>query len=195
MEPQPSSDEPGSIRELIQQFEVRLDQLVREYEQYFLGRRRRAPEPLRAELRQTLARLTQRPIPSTRDRFRFQTLAARFRSYQHRWDQVLRQIEEGTYAPHRFRAALHGLPGGHGAREPEASADSGTASPDEIHRALVEARLACGQPTDGLTAERVRALLEEQRERIRATHGCRDVTFRVVVEGGRARLKARPVRT
>lgn len=190
MNPQAAPGDAASLRELIQQFELRLDQLAREYEQYFLGRRRRAPEPLRAELRQLVARLTQRPIPSTRDRFRFQTLAARFRTYQHRWDQVLRQIEEGTYAPHHFRAALHGR---RPAAEGPAPAEAASASPDEIHRALVEARQACGQPTGGLTPERVRALLEEQRERIRATHGCRDVAFRVVVEGGRARLKARPV--
>ena len=191
MPPQPELGDPGSIRELIAQFEVRLDQLAREYEQYFLGRRRRAPEPLRAELRQTVARLTQRPIPSTRDRFRFQTLAARFRTLQHRWDQVLRQIEEGTYAPHQFRAALHGV----GEPAPGRAAEPAGSDPDEIHRALVEARRACGQPTAGLTPQRVRALLEKQRERIRATHGCRDVAFRVVVEGGRARLKARPLRT
>ncbi len=191
MAPQVTPGDPAPLRERIEQFEVRLDELAREYEQYFLGRRRRAPEPLRSELRQMLARLAQRPIPSTRDRFRFQTLAARFRTYQHRWDQVLRQIEEGTYAPHQFRATLHERQPPAGG--PELPAGRG-ATPEEIHRALVEARLACGQPTGGLTPERVRALLEAQRERIRAAHGCREVVFRVAIEGGRARLKARPVR-
>jgi hypothetical protein len=46
---------------------------------------------------------------------------------------------------------------------------------------------------EGLTRPKLEALLRKQEQELRAKLGCAGVAFRVTVEDGQARLKARPV--
>jgi hypothetical protein len=63
-----------------------------------------------------------------------------------------------------------------------------------VFQQLVDARMACGQGVDGMTRQKVAALLRKQEEEMRKKHGVGEVQFRVVVEKGKAKLKASPVR-
>ncbi len=62
-----------------------------------------------------------------------------------------------------------------------------------MHRAYVEARAACGQNAE-VPREKLAQLLQKQEAALREKFGCQGVRFRVVVEDGRARLKAAPIR-
>jgi hypothetical protein len=189
------------VEEDLQLLDVKIKQLRNEYEQYFFGSRPREPQLLRGEVQKMVAYYANVPIQNTRLRFRFNSLQARLFAFRRHWDTVLRRIEEGSYERHLFRADLH-------ARERTAGAEPGAATPaapeapaappaspppDDLFAAYVEARRRCGQSTDRLDRGRLDALVEEQRRALVARHGCRDVSFRVVVEGGRAKLKATPV--
>jgi hypothetical protein len=67
-----------------------------------------------------------------------------------------------------------------------------TSSDDEICSAYLEARQACGQ--GAVDSQKVSALLDKQRDALREKYGCKDVKFRVVVESGKTKLKATPIR-
>ena len=58
----------------------------------------------------------------------------------------------------------------------------------------MEAREATGQGRAGLSRERLASQLAEQTAQLRERFGVSEVRFRVVVEDGRAKLKATPVR-
>jgi hypothetical protein len=173
--------------------DARMKMLRNEYEQYFLGSRKREPQLLRGEVQKIISYYANVPIRNTGHRFKFNNLRARYFAFRRHWDYTQRKIEDGTYDRHRFQAELHererGIAGSE--REERAAPAAGERGDlDQLYSAWIEARKATGQPTAGLTREKLAAQLEQQTATIRQRFGAADVRFRVVVEDGRAKLKA-----
>jgi hypothetical protein len=181
------------VEEDLQLIDVKMKQVRNEYEQYFLGTRKREPSQLRGEVTKMVNYYTNVPIQNTGFRFRFNNLRARFFSFRRYWDDTLRKIEEGRYERHLFRANLHERSR---SGAPKASSRPGKAEgKSDLFERYLEARQACGQGAEGVTREKLQALLAKQEKQIRERFGVAKVNFRVVVEDGRAKLKASPVRT
>jgi hypothetical protein len=188
----------ADIEEDLNLLDARLKQVRVEYEQYFLGTRKREPQLVRGEVQKIISYYANVPIRNTGHRFRFNNLRSRFFAFRRHWDDTQRKIEDGSYERHRFQANLH---------ERERGVASEPASPgtppmqgaqgelDRLFDAWVEARTGAGQPTAGLSRERLAAQLEQQSAAIRERFGASEVHFRIVVEDGRAKLKATPVST
>jgi hypothetical protein len=181
----------------LQMLDVKLKTLRIEYEQYFLGARKREPEQLRGEVNKVVAFYANAPIRNTALRFLFNNLRARYFTFKRLWDETCRKIEEGTYDRHLFKAELHERERAdkrkqRGAAAPAAAAPAG--GEDALFAEYVGARNGTGQGAAGLTREKFGALIKQQEEAIRAKFGAAKVSFRVVVEGGRAKLKATPVK-
>jgi hypothetical protein len=179
-----------TIDEELQQLEIKIKQLKLDYEHYFLGTRPREPGQLRSDVQKTIFRHTNKPIQNTAARFRFNSINSRFQAFKRQWDLTTRQIEAGTYKRHVFKANLH-------EREREQSsvnqtnvgrpaAEQGTA----LFEAYRDAALACGQNIKGLTPDKLQAVVAKQEATLRKKLGCDKVDFRVVVEGGKVKLKA-----
>lgn len=177
--------------------DAKIKHLKLEYEQYFMGARKREPQILRGEVQKIVNYYANVPIRNTGHRFKFNNLRARFFAFRRHWEGTLRKIEDGRYEKHRFQAELHDRERRNAKGEKPASAGAGPAGKqdvDQLFDAWVGAREATGQKTTGLTREKLQAQLEQQRSSLRERLGVADVRFRVVVEGGRAKLKASPVR-
>jgi hypothetical protein len=172
------------ISQDLQLLENKIKQAKFEYNQYFMGNRPREPQIVRGEVQKIVAYWSNLPIRNTANRFRFNNLCARFFTFRRQWDEIIRKIDEGTYEPHnkmaKRRVAM---------AEP---APRATSSDDEICSAYLEARQACGQ--GAVDSQKVSALLDKQRDALREKYGCKDVKFRVVVESGKTKLKATPIR-
>jgi hypothetical protein len=165
----------------------KLKQLKFEYDQYFIGFRPREPVLLRGDVNKLVARYSNTGIQNTALRFKFNNLCARFFAMRRQWDAVLRQIEEGTYRRHIFKAKLH-------ERERGAASEPVAAPPEDLFESYLAARRDCGEEVKGLTRERLDQLVETQRAAIQARFRCSEVRFRVVIESGRTKLKATPVK-
>ena len=171
----------------------KLKQLKLEYDQYFIGLRPREPVLLRGDVNKIVARYSNTGIQNTALRFRFNNLCARFFAMRRQWDAVLRQIEEGTYQRHVFKAKLHERERG----VARGATPAGAAPPPEdldLFEAYLAARRDCGEEVKGLTRERLDQLVATQRAAIQERFRCREVRFRVVIENGRTKLKATPVK-
>lgn len=180
------------IPEDITHLEQGLNELIIKYEQYFLGLEKR--EPLR--LLETVERLVRKyanvKIVNTMLNFKYTSLVSRLNSYKQYWNRILRLMDEGKYSRDRFRMAIH-------QRGTEAEKPVAPASPasmvsretDALFHQFVEARRACNLPADSITREMVSAAIERQRPAIEARYGDAAVEFRVVVEGGVPKIKAR----
>jgi hypothetical protein len=180
----------------LQVLETKLKQLKLDYEQYFLGTRPREPAQGRSEVQKLFTIYSNTPIQNTALRFRFNSLAARYFALRRQWDLVLRQIEEGSYSRHVFKADLHDR--ARPAKAPAAAAPAtpnAVAAPDfqDVYKDYLAACRSTGEDTKSLTQERMDKVLKGQADAIRKQYGCEEVKFRVVVEGGKARLKATPV--
>ena len=184
-----SSASNAAIEEELRSLDLKLGQLRRDYDQYFLGARPREPVQLRGEVNKAIARLSNTAIQNTRLRFKFSSLCSRYQAFKRQWDETQRKIEAGTYDRHRFRAdrRLSGPPAGRAASQATGGED--------LYQAYLDARLACGQPTKGLTREKIEQQLVEQRQQLARRFGEEaQFQFRVAVEDGKVRLKARRIR-
>jgi hypothetical protein len=179
----------------------KMKQLKLDYDRYFLGSRPREPVLLRAELDKLIAVYSNQAIPNIALRFRFSSLCSRYQAFKRQWNETLRKIEQGSYERHRFKADLHERERAEPAGvDPSARPDptaTGRAGPgDEVglaadlFGAYRAAREACGQDTRSLTPEALERVLERQREALRERYGDAEFRFRVVIEEGRAKIKA-----
>lgn len=180
-----------------------LDQLVKrlriEYEQYFAGTLRRPPQLLQGKVQKIIVKFAAQPPRNTRQKFRFNQLNSRYQVFRQQWGRTQRQIEQGTYKPHQFKARMRDRERGADTLSPAAAAGSGEANAparkkggvDQLYDALMSARRKTGDHDAGIDRERLASLVRKQTESIRAKHGSEArVKFRVVVEGGKAKVKA-----
>jgi hypothetical protein len=175
-----------ALDEELRILDMKLRQLKVDYEHYFLGRQPREPIGLRSEVQKQFVRFSGMPIRNTAARFRFNSLNARFQAMKRQWDATLRQIESGTYKRHVFKAKLH----------EQAGPSSAAVSEDRSERLKTlfesyrEAAQECGQNVDNLTPAVLQAAIARQEAAVRKKLGCDEVEFRVVVSGGKVKLKA-----
>jgi hypothetical protein len=179
--------------ELLQELDQNLTRLRIEYEQYFAGAGKREPQVLRGKVQKLITRFVNEPPRNSGQKFRFNTLNSRFQIYRQLWGRTLREIEAGTYKPHRFRADMHDVErGAEGAPAPvEARPPAPRGGVERLLDALLEARRKTGEPQVAMDREKLARIVAQQTETLRKQHGDdARVTFRVAIESGRAKLKA-----
>ena len=177
-----------TIDEELKLLDHKLNQLKREYEQYFLGTRPRSPVLLAGEVRKIIARLSNTAIQNTGMKFKFSSICSRYQAFNRQWQETLRKIDQGTYERHQFKARLHEreAPG----ETPKAAPKGAKLDDPSVYESYVEARRACGQAVDNLSPAKLEAVLRKQEQALRSRYGDSEVRFRVVVEDGKAKLKA-----
>lgn len=172
--------------------EIKLNQLKLEYEKYFLGTRPTEPAQHRSEVQKIVIKWSNTRITNTAQRFKFNSLNGRFQAFKRQWDNVLRQIEAGTYKRHVFKADLRDRERGLGVDRTggapgEAGGDDSRADLFETYR---DAMMATGQDVSGLTPDKLQKALAKQEAAVKKKLGCDSVDFKVVVSGGKVKLKA-----
>jgi len=192
---------PATTAEIAEELIVldnKLKQLKFEYEQYFMGSRPREPVLLRGDVQKIVAKYSNTGIQNTALRFKFNNLCSRLFAMRRQWDEVLRKIEAGTYQRHVFKAKLHEKQrDDHGTTPQTGATSAGNETTDggsDLFDAYRNAKGSCGEDVSSLSREKLDQILAKQRDAIRTKTGCADVRFRVVVEDGKAKLKATPVK-
>lgn len=183
------SDSIDYIEEDIVSLDIKLGQLKREYEQYFLGTRPREPVMLAGDVRKLMARISNQAIRNTGLKFKFSSLCSRYQAFNRQWQDTLRKMEQGTYDRHRFKAKIHSE-SPPPPRPTSAPVRGSSADDPELFAAYTEARQACGEDVKKLTPKKLQAVLKKQEKNLRARYGDSEVRFRVVVEDGKAKVKA-----
>lgn len=186
----------------LDELEQRMFVLKINYEKYFSGIERIEPLRERDDVKRLIRDLGELRTGNSTQRFRLQTLKARFQSLELYWTRNLVMVERGTHPKMRFRADART----NGAKTPETlSAEQRevlrqrqeTAEREErayraVYDAFLAARAQVGQSTD-LAFETMRDTLRTQARQIKSNFQCETVKFRVVLEDGKARVKAVPV--
>jgi hypothetical protein len=189
----------ATVEEDLFELDRKLKQLKLDYEQYFLGTRPREPSMLRGEVQKMITIFTSTPIQNTGLRFKFSSICSRFQAFKRQWDETLRKIEAGTYKRHRFKADLHEkqrLQKAQHQLDAEAATPGSSASGGgDLFVDYRDARDSCGQGTSGLTQQKLDQVIEKQTAQLRQRFGNdAEFRFRVVVEDGKAKLKASKVK-
>lgn len=207
----------------LDEFEKRLFLLKIQYDKFFAGLEPVEPVRERDELRRVMRDLLQVPMTNSRQKFMMQNLRARFSGMELFWMRNLSMVERGVHPKQRFRAdkkerqrleaeearlraagqgesgpdgeGTEPLPTGRpvAPRPPASRQEREDAGYKAVFDKYLEARASCGQGTN-LEFAAVRDALKKQVEVLRTQHEASTVRFRVVVEEGKARIKAVPVK-
>jgi hypothetical protein len=181
------------IQEDIAFLESSISELIVKYEQYFLGIEKREPLKLCEDIERFIRRYNTSTIVNTMMKFKFNTLSGKFSSYKQYWTRINRLIEEGKYSRDRFKMARHLS---EGVLHPPADLHEKKQGNDIeiVFQHYLEARRKCNLPTDNISRDTMFSVIEKQRETLRSKHHCAEVEFRVVIENGAPKLKARPAK-
>lgn len=190
------------LHNLLEEFERRMFLLKLNYEKYFSGIERIEPLKEREDTKRFLRDLMQEPMTNTMQKHKFTSLRARFNSLDLYITRNMVMIERGTHPKMKFRANLRD--------QQRKDAEIKRAQLQERRRAFserqkqdlayktaydkfMEARGKCGQSTD-MSFDALKNSLNKQVRMIKSKYKCERVNFRVSIEGGKAKMKAIPVK-
>ena len=184
---------PSEFERDLQQLAVDLRRLEGEYHMFFAGRAPRPPHETRSRVEGLLKRLERAPLEGVAQRFRLQTLQARYATFSELWERNMRGREEGRVAAAPRRS--------HERAAPDARAGTTTlvhevrlADPmsemdrvQALYESLMDARRAAGERP--VPFHRFAQLIKDEVMQLRGA-GTSEVTFRVAVQEGKVRLTA-----
>jgi hypothetical protein len=178
------------------QLEAEIRKLEAEYNMFFAGRLPRLPWETRARVEKLVKRYDRMPFRNTAQRFRFDTVQARFVKFCELWERTLKSREEGRVVRgHRAPAAA----------APAAGADSrGGSSQRVVHVAAIRDPGRDADQMNALYTELSKARQEAGAKPLSFTQfaavvkaqvsklgGDKAVNFRVSVQDGKVTLAAR----
>jgi len=168
-----------TMQETLNLLELEIDDLKKKYDLFFQGILRVEPMMEKKNLDLKVRQMGQRNIPNTTDKFRFETLRARYYSYLHMWTRVVTLIEEGKIKRDQSgKVAFH---------------SDGPVDEDNLNNTYLEylkAKKELNEEYEEVDFNAFKDRLIDKAHEIQGKSGCNKVTFRVVVEAGKAKLKA-----
>ena len=154
-------------------------------QRFFAGDLKFPPEDLRDKITVELRRLRGSNLKGAAASFRLGTLEAQFQSYVDLFGRRLRKHEQGEAHP---AASV--------SRTAPADPEKGIVIGERESPAAVEALYrTVRRHNPGMDLERFRSYIHRQAEVIRTKTGCSEIQFRIAVQDGKMKLKAKPVRS
>jgi len=193
----------------LDRLDVSIRQLQVKWDMFFSGAEKKPPSDLHAQVEGLVQRYANSEIRNSGERFRYQSLTARFTTFNELWQKRLRAREEGkAFGVHGLKADQLPLPPGPASQAPRPAArPAGSGGPGAEYRVGDAARdtVAVRGLYDRYVEERRRAggtapPFEQFQQLIANTvrtlsqRGARAVDFRPETKDGKVSLKARPVK-
>jgi hypothetical protein len=195
-----------ALQEDLDRLDVAIRQLQVKWDLFFNGAEKKPPSDLQAQVEALVRRYANAEIRNNGERFRYQSLSARYTSFNELWQKRLRVREEGkVFGQHGLRAERLPPPA---APSPPAARPAAAAKAQEIrvsdpsrdgaavrdlYERFVEERRRAGED-QAPAFESFRDLIGKQTERIRAEKGAQAVDFRLETKNGKVSIKARIVK-
>jgi len=195
----------------LDQLERMMHQLQIEWEKFFGGMEKKPPVELRGRVEVIIKRYAYTEIRNNTERFRYQTLASRYNTFNELWNKRMRAIEEGRPLGLHGRIAAT-APTARAAPPPPAAraaagaaASSGSAefrvrSPDKdessvraLYDKFLQARQQAGEKGT-VKFDNFQKLISQQASKIMADKGAQAVDFRLETKEGKVSLKAKVVK-
>ncbi|HEX4900912.1 MAG TPA: MXAN_5187 C-terminal domain-containing protein [Pyrinomonadaceae bacterium] len=189
-------DSQITIDDQLTRLEEDIRRLKIEFDIYFNGASKRPPYDTKGRVETILKRLGDDRSLTFAERYRFNTLMARYNVFRDLWRRTMQGREEGKDPVSAARATAK--------REAVESftkttlvcldASREVETVKNLYDALVDAKTKCGESTEDFSFPRFHRLIASKAESLKARLKCERVSFSVDVEGGHVSFKARAER-
>ena len=164
-----------------------------EFDIFFNGAAKRPPYDTKGRVETLLKRLADDRTLTYAQRYRYNSLAARYNAFRDLWRRTMQGREEGRDPISAARANVRkeGIP-----QQVEAvsfvcaDAHHEVAVLKNLYESLLEAKRSCGEPTEDLSFPKFHRLVASKADGLKRQFGCDRVRFSVAVEGGHVSFKA-----
>lgn len=197
-----------AIDEELTVLEDQLRRLKIEYDMYFGGGSKKPPVEVEWKVKTLLKKYSDGHRMNYAQRFRYTTIQQRYALYNALWQQKLVIKEEGYRRP---QDAVLGIQGLRSDEEHEAAkalshhavaedrpfktsfsdADSDQKQVESLFNALTEARKKAGENSPA-NLDSFKKFVKQKTTQLQKEYGCKAVEYTVEMQGGQAKLKAKP---
>jgi hypothetical protein len=189
---------PPTIDEQLVRLEEDLRKLKVEYDIFFNGAAKRPPFDTKSRVETLIKRIFDERNLTYAQRYRYNTLVARYVALRELWRRNTQDREEGRDAVAAARAALGkgDEPAAERERERRATFVCSDARADEdavrgLYEALVEAKRSCGEAADDLSFAKFQRMVASQTDKLKKKLGCERVRYSIYTENGAVSFKAK----
>jgi len=169
-----------------------------EYEIFFNGGSTRMPYDLRWRVETLIKKHSDNGKMTFAQRFRYNTLAAKFHSFSELWRRMIKTKEEGRTpfgAPvldeasesDRARSTTDRVICQLNCADPEAE----TEKLQNLFKSLVEAKRECGEKPETVQFQSFKKFLSEKTSKLKNQFNCETVCYIVSIESGRVKFTAK----
>ncbi|HLE62253.1 MAG TPA: MXAN_5187 C-terminal domain-containing protein [Pyrinomonadaceae bacterium] len=188
-----AAEKEPTVDEQLSRLEEDIRRLKIEFDIYFNGAAKRPPYDTKGRVETLIKRLGDDRTLTFAQRYRYNSLAARYNAFRDLWRRTMAGREEGRDHASSVRASAKREMAQERLRETFVCADArqDVATVKSLYDALVEAKRKCGEPIDDLSFPRFHRLVASKTDGLKERHGFDRVQFSVEVEGGRVSFKAK----
>jgi hypothetical protein len=187
-------DNEPTVDDQLTRLEEDIRKLKIEFDIYFNGASKRPPYDTKNRVETIFKRLADDRTITFAQRFRLNTLTARYTAFRELWRRTMQGREEGRDPASQARAHQHEAEHKENDfRSTVVCSDAHTdvSSVRELYDALVEAKKRCNEPMDDLSFPRFHHLIASKTDSLKERLNCDRVRFSVDVDGGRVNFKAK----
>jgi hypothetical protein len=188
-----AGDNQPSADEQLTRLEDDIRRLRIEFDIFFNGGSKRPPYDTKGRVETLLKRLGDDRALTFAQRYRYNSLAARYNAFRDLWRRTMQGREEGRDAASAARA--------HVKKEIEAPIEPVTVVCRDPHKeidvvkdlynCLVEAKQRCGEPTESFSFPKFHRLVAQKADGLKEKTHCKRVEFSVSIEDGHVSFKAK----
>lgn len=192
-------DAPPEVDDQLARLEDDIRKLKVEFDIFFNGAAKRPPYDTKSRVETAVKRLADERNLSFAQRYRYNSLVARYVSLRDQWRRNVQEREEGRGAR---AAALARLAAADEERRVVrsrqatfvcADARSDVQTVQGLYQALVEAKRSCGE-ADDIPFAQFHRMIAARTEALKERLGCESVRYSVYLEDGRVSFKAKAER-
>ncbi len=180
-ENQPTADEQ------LTRLEEDIRRLRTEFDIFFNGAAKRPPYETKGRVETLLKRLGDDRALTYAQRFRYNSLAARYNSFRDLWRRIMQGREEGRDLLSTSRASV---------KITEAAsficldAHKEVEVVKNLYDSFLDAKRRCGEPTESFSFPRFHRMIASKADGLKEQLGCDRVRFSVVVQSGHVSFRA-----
>ena len=169
--------------------ERKIEELRILYEQYFIDVQPLPPDKLHKETTRLIRTLLRAPFKNSQTRFRMRNLVTRFQTYNTYWERINKAREDGTYSRDLFRAEMREKML-EDARREVTEAGMAEKGLKQLFSSYEKALGKAGGQAANLDYNAFKKKMMAQAKALKEKHGIKKLSYKVVMKGGKAVIKA-----